>query len=85
MEVIFTPKALADFDAWKKNGNTSVQKKINELLQSINQSPYNGIGKPEALKHELTGKWSRRINHEHRLVYIVDGNKLNDYSLKGHY
>lgn len=85
MEIIFTPKALSDLHDLKKSGNIGLQKKIKELLQSIQESPYSGIGKPEALKHELSGKWSRRINHEHRLVYGLDGDKLNVYSLKGHY
>jgi toxin YoeB len=85
MEVTFTPKALSDLNDLKKSGNTGVQKKIKELLQSIEESPYSGIGKPEALKHELSGKWSRRINQEHRLIYSVDDNKLYVYSLKGHY
>ncbi|MEO6979442.1 MAG: Txe/YoeB family addiction module toxin [Mucilaginibacter sp.] len=43
------------------------------------------MGKPEALKHDLSGKWSRRISYEHRIVYAVDGNTVNIYSLKGHY
>lgn len=85
MEVTFTPKALFDLNDLKKSGNIGVQKKIKELLQSIEESPYSGIGKPEALKHELSGKWSRRINQEHRLIYSVDDNKLYVYSLKGHY
>lgn len=85
MEVIFTPKALSDLNDWQKSGNLGVQKKIKELLQSIRDTPFEGIGKPEALKHDLSGKWSRRINHEHRIIYSFDGDKLNVYSLRGHY
>lgn len=85
MEVIFTPKALADLNDWKKSGNIKIQKKITELLDAINETPFEGIGKPEPLKHELSGKWSRRINHEHRIVYNVVDDVLNVYSLKGHY
>jgi toxin YoeB len=85
MEIVFTPKALDDLNQWRKSGNTSVQKKINELLQSIIDTPFSGIGKPEALKHELSGKWSRRINGEHRIIYSVIDDTLNVYSLKGHY
>jgi toxin YoeB len=85
MEVIFTPKALSHLDDWKKSGNTGVQKKIKELLQSIRETPFEGIGKPEALKHELTGKWSRRINREHKIIYSLDAETINVYSLKGHY
>ncbi len=85
MEIVFAPKALDDLNHWKKSGNTSVKKKINELLQSIIETPFSGIGKPEALKHELSGKWSRRINGEHRIIYSVIDDTLNVYSLKGHY
>jgi toxin YoeB len=85
MEIIFTPKALSDLNDLKKSGNISLQKKIKELLQAIQESPYTGVGKPEALKYELSGKWSRRINHEHRLIYSINNNQINVYSLKGHY
>jgi len=71
MEVIFTPKALSDLNGWKKSGNITIQKKIKEILQSIIESPYKGIGKPEPLRYELSGKWSRRINKEHRIVYML--------------
>ncbi len=64
-------------------------KKISELLRAIQQSPFEGIGKPEPLKHNLSGVWSRRINKEHRIIYeIIDENTieiLNIISLKGHY
>ena len=59
------------------------------MLRAIQESPYEGIGKPEPLKHNLSGVWSRRINHEHRIIYeIIDENTieiLNIISLKGHY
>jgi toxin YoeB len=79
------PEALENLKYWKKSGNKSVQKKIQQLLDSIQESPYEGIGKPEALKHELSGKWSRRINAEHRIIYDVIDEKLRILSLKGHY
>ncbi|WP_114936257.1 Txe/YoeB family addiction module toxin [Mucilaginibacter endophyticus] len=60
-------------------------KKIKELLLSIRDTPFQGIGKPEALKYQLAGKWSRRIDREHRIVYAVDGEIIRIYSLKGHY
>lgn len=85
MEVIFTPKALSHLQEWKQSGNTGIQNKIQELLLSIRETPFKGIGKPEALKHQLSGKWSRRINGEHRIIYSVDNNVINIYSLKGHY
>jgi toxin YoeB len=85
MEVIFTPKALSQLNDWKKSANIGVQKKIYELLQSIRDTPFEGIGKPEPLKYDLSGKWSRRINHEHRIIYSIDGDILNVHSLNGHY
>jgi len=85
MEIVFTPKAQSDLKDWRKSGNIVVQKKITEILQSIELSPFEGIGKPEPLKHELSGKWSRRINREHRIIYSQEGDILNIYSLKGHY
>jgi len=67
------------------SGNKAVQKKIHQLLADIQQHPFEGIGKPEALKHSLAGKWSRRIDKGHRLIYEVQTNKILVYSLKGHY
>jgi toxin YoeB len=89
MEVIFSPKAVEDLKFWKKSGNKIIQKKISNLIEAIQQNPYEGIGKPEPLKHNLSGAWSRRINHEHRLVYEVNERNeiviLDILSLKGHY
>ncbi|WP_221389691.1 Txe/YoeB family addiction module toxin [Dyadobacter sp. NIV53] len=85
MQIIYTPKAKEQFDSWVKTGNKPILKKILQLIQSINQTPYDGLGKPEPLKHELSGFWSRRINQEHRLVYEVDKDTIFIYSLKGHY
>ena len=69
-------QAVEDLKYWKKSGNKTVQKKIQQLLISIQEHPFEGTGKPEALKHELSGKWSRRINEEHRIVYDVIDDKL---------
>lgn len=87
MEIDFTDDAKNDLAFWIKSGNKSIQKKINELIISISQSPYSGVGKPEALKHGLSGLWSRRINQEHRLIYEIDevNNLILIHSLKGHY
>lgn len=89
MEIIFSNKAKNDLEFWSKSGNKSILKKISELLRAIEENHYEGLGKPEPLKHNLSGVWSRRINQEHRLVYeIVDENTieiLNIISLKGHY
>ncbi len=89
MEIIFSSKATKDLEFWSKSGNKAILKKISELIRAIQENPFEGIGKPEQLKHNLSGVWSRRINQEHRLVYeIVDENTieiLNIISLKGHY
>lgn len=79
------PEAKADLDSWTKSGNKPVLKKITQLIESIAQTPFEGIGKPEPLKHNLTGCWSRRINQEHCIVYEVLDNKIIVLSLKGHY
>jgi len=89
MEIIFASKAKSDLEFWVKSGNKNILKKITQLIKDIQLHPFEGIGKPEPLKHNLSGKWSRRINQEHRLIYqITDDNKieiLNILSLKGHY
>jgi toxin YoeB len=86
VEVIYSDKALLDIKFWKKSGNKEIQKKISALISSIQLTPFEGVGKPEALKHNLQGKWSRRINQEHRIVYeVIDENYIHIQSLKGHY
>ncbi|WP_462264331.1 Txe/YoeB family addiction module toxin [Mucilaginibacter sp.] len=85
MEVIFLPEAIDDLHYWQQIGNKQIQNKIEQLLIAIQANPFQGIGKPEALKYKLAGKWSRRINGEHRIVYDVKDDQINVYSLKGHY
>ncbi len=85
MEIELYKDAKNDFEYWKKSGNKAIQKKIQQLFTDMKEHPFDGIGKPEALKHELSGKWSRRINEEHRIIYSVTGSIINVYSLKGHY
>ena len=85
MEIAFDEIALRDIQFWKKSGNTVIQKKIQNLLKAIEQDPFSGIGKPEALKYSLIGKWSRRINSEHRIIYSIQENIIQIHSLKGHY
>ena len=78
MEVIFAPKALIDLTYWKKSGNKAIQNKIEQLIIAITENPFEGIGKPEPLKYELTGSWSRRINKKHRIIYEVhDDQQIN--------
>lgn len=81
----YTDKALKDISFWKKIGDKAIQTKISKLLLSIEESPFEGIGKPEALKYELAGFWSRRINREHRIIYKVQNEIIEIHSLKDHY
>ena len=89
MQIVFTPKAKKDLDFWVKSGNKNILNKITDLIEDMQLHPFEGIGKPEQLKHQLSGKWSRRINQEHRIIYRVTEEKtieiLNILSLKGHY
>ena len=89
MEVIYSDKAQKDREFWKKSGNKAVMNKITALIKDIQLHPFEGIGKPEPLKYQLSGKWSRRINHEHRIIYKVTEQNtieiLDILSLKGHY
>jgi toxin YoeB len=89
VEIIYSEKAQKDILFWKKSGNKSIMKKITSLIEDILIHPYEGLGKPEQLKYELSGRWSRRIDKEHRIIYrITEENNieiLNILSLKGHY
>lgn len=82
----FTKQAQNDIVFHKKSGNKAILKKLYLLLNEIADHPFTGTGKPEALKHELAGFWSRRINQEHRLVYEVIGDTIVIIvAAKGHY
>lgn len=85
MEIVYLPKAQEDLSYWIKTGNKTILKKIAQLTKDITINPYNGLGKPEALKYDLAPKWSRRINQEHRLIYLIENNTLYVYSVRGHY
>lgn len=85
MEIVYLPKADKDLDYWIKTDNKAILKKIAQLTEAIINNPYSGTGKPEALKYQLAGKWSRRINDEHRYVYQIESDILKVYSLRGHY
>jgi toxin YoeB len=85
MEITFTENALLDLKYWQTSGNKTIQNKISQLLQAIRQDPYRGIGKPEPLKHKLSGCWSRRISKEHRIVYKIDTNQIIVVALRFHY
>jgi toxin YoeB len=87
LQLTFTDTARKDIELFKKSGDKSILKKLHTLLIGISEHPTIGTGKPEQLKHELSGKWSRKINREHRIVYEIleDENRVVIYSTKGHY
>jgi toxin YoeB len=81
----FTDRAKEDIADHNKAGNKSVLNKLLFLLGELAEHPFTGTGKPEPLKHNLSGMWSRRISREHRLVYEVEDNVVSVLSAKGHY
>jgi toxin YoeB len=83
-KVVFENQALEDFIAWASENKQNF-KKISDLLKEIQRTPFLGKGKPEPLKHELKGCWSRRITDEHRLVYEVTNDLIVIISCKYHY
>ena len=87
MEIVFLPKADEDLEYWKQTGNRRIMKRITALLADIIEHPFTGIGKPEPLKGEQHGLWSRRITDEHRMVYSISSGKVYVYviSLRYHY
>lgn len=85
MEIAFVDAAISDLKFWKDSNNKKVLERITQLIQAIQKTPFQGIGKPEALKYNLSGYWSRRINKEHRIVYRIEGNRIIIISLRFHY
>jgi toxin YoeB len=85
MEVIYKDKALNDINFWKKSGQKNIQSRIAKLIEDIEVHPYTGLGKPEALKYELTGLWSREIDKGNRLIYEISENQIHIISIRGHY
>jgi len=84
MKIAWTDEAWEDY-VWWQHANSKVFQRINRLVENIQQTPFNGLGKPEPLKHELSGFWSRRITDEHRLVYQVTDNRLTIVQCRYHY
>ena len=82
--IIFVPKAFKEYQEWiQKDRKTALR--IGDLIREILRDPFEGIGKPEPLKYEFSGCWSRRIDQEHRLVYQVNENAIIIYSCYSHY
>ena len=84
MRVVFSELAWADYVSWQKSVRRVIGR-INELIRDIQRAPFEGIGKPEPLRHALSGHWSRRITDEHRIVYKVQGEALLIVQLRYHY
>ena len=80
----FDPRAFEDLKWWIEQ-DRKVALKIMRLVENIQESPFEGLGKPEPLKHELSGLWSRRIDQEHRLVYEVRQDKIRILACRFHY
>lgn len=84
MKLIFADDAWDDYLYWQKQ-DTRMVERINKLIRETQREPFAGVGKPEPLKHALSGYWSRRINDEHRMVYCVEGDALMIAQLRFHY
>ena len=84
MTITFSSKAWENYLFWQKT-DKAMLKRINTLSKEIQRNPFEGIGKPEPLKHSLTGYWSRRINDEHRIVYKVSDDRLFIAQVRYHY
>jgi toxin YoeB len=84
MNKLFTDEAWNDYLYWNETDRKQL-KKINDLIKEIDRTPYDGIGKPEALKQNLKGFWSRRIDQEHRVIYKVEEDQVVFISFRYHY
>lgn len=84
MKLIFAENAWQDYLYWQMQ-DKQIIKRINQLILEIQREPFAGIGKPESLKHALSGYWSRRINDEHRIAYKKENDALLIAQLRHHY
>lgn len=84
MKLIFAEQAWDDYLHWHATDPKMI-KRIHLLIKEVSRNPFEGVGKPEPLRHALSGYWSRRINDEHRMVYKVEGNCLLMAQLLYHY
>ncbi len=84
MKYVFVDESWEDYLYWQKT-DKKILKRINSLIKDISRQPYEGIGKPEPLKHNYRGYWSRRINDEHRLIYQVKDDELRIIKCRFHY
>lgn len=84
MKLVFAEVAWEDYLHWQQKDKRMVER-INKLVKEVQRAPFAGIGKPEPLKHALSGYWSRRFTDEHRMVYRLDGDALLIAQLRYHY
>ncbi|WRH64917.1 MAG: Txe/YoeB family addiction module toxin [Planktothrix sp. GU0601_MAG3] len=84
MNILFLEDAWQDYLYWQKN-DQKILKRINELIKDIQRSPFSGIGKPEALRFNMSGLWSRRIDQEHRLIYQIKDDSIIIVQCRYHY
>lgn len=84
MSVIFSSISWKDYQYWLENDRKKLER-INKLIKDCLRSPFEGIGKPEPLKHNLQGCWSRRIDNEHRLIYEYSSGNISIISCRNHY
>jgi toxin YoeB len=84
MKLLFSENAWEDYLYWQKTDD-KILKRINDLIQDIQRNKYQGIGKPEPLRHHLAGWWSRRITAEHRIIYKIDNDSVLIAQLRYHY
>jgi toxin YoeB len=84
MRIVFLDQGWEDYLYWQST-DKALLKKINALIKEIERNPFEGSGKPEPLRHNLAGYWSRRINLEHRLVYKIDNDTVVIFQCRYHY
>jgi len=84
LRLVFTPHGWEDYVHWQ-TADRSMLTRVNRLLDEVVRDPFSGIGKPEQLRHVLAGTWSRRIDEEHRLVYLVEGEDVVVLQARFHY
>lgn len=80
---LFTDEAWDDYLWWRRDKKTHAR--INRIIEDIDRHPFDGMAKPEGLKYNLSGKWSRRIDQEHRVIYRVERDTVFFYSFRDHY
>ena len=84
MPIIFSSISWEDYQYWLENDRKKLER-INKIIKDCLRNPFKGIGKPEPLKHNLQGCWSRRIDDEHRLIYEYNSGNISIISCRNHY